>query len=336
MATLYVVTQGAVVGVRQNTIIVTFKRKPLINYPISNIDRIILMGRIQVTAYAVNFFLRRGIEVFFLSRLGKFRGFITPGFSSSTSARKAQYYLSEDQDSALSLASRFVAGKLENSEWVIRKLAGRKSGKNIAGAIRIIRRSLDNIYLAGDLDSLRGFEGASARAYYGALSRLATKPFEFKGRNRRPPRDPVNALMSLGYTFLLNVIHSIVLTRGLDPYVGFLHSDKKGAPALALDLMEEWRPLIDFIIFSALKKKEFSLDDFSRNKKGVFLSKAGLATYTTMFEDLLMSRTIYPPSKEMIKHIQCMEMQVVQLKQSITGKIRKYVPFSIARSYKEE
>jgi len=328
MSTLYLKKQGTVLRKKGDTLVVTKKKKTLLEYPAARIKRVIIMGNVQVTTYAVSYFLKEGIEVFYLSKGGKFRGSLQPSESTSINIRAAQYKAADNNKIALKISRAVVLGKLKNCVSVCRGLSRYKKIM-IPPSAKTLEKVITAIPKAGNIDSLRGYEGSGAREYYGILSKFFPYPFRFNGRNRRPPKDPVNVLLSLGYTLLLNVIFSSVKINSLDPYIGFLHSDKKGAPALVLDLMEEWRPMIDYWIIQSLHKKRIVMEHFSKRNDRVKFADKGMKIFFEIFEENLEKRILHQHLGERTSVFRCMNLQSGELSKFFTGKTEKYIPFKI-------
>ncbi len=154
-------------------------------------------------------------------------------------------------------------------------------------------------------------------------------PFSFNGRNRRPPKDPVNVLLSLGYTLLENSIFSSAKINLLDPYIGFFHSDKKGAPALVLDLMEEWRPLVDYWIIQSIRRKVFVREHFSKKKERIFFSDNGVKIYFLMFEENQEKEMLHKIYGEKTTVFRCMTLQSKLLRECLAGNREDYIPFHL-------
>jgi CRISPR-associated protein Cas1 len=224
----------------------------------------VVMGNVSLTTPAVQALLRAGTDVVFLTRSGRFLGRLSNGLACHVELRRAQFRAFEDPQRALDLARRFVTGKIENQRRLLRRHQKRKPSDNVAVALGRLRRSLAAVEGAGDLDALRGVEGAAAAAYFGCLGALITAPgIVFERRLRRPPPDPVNVLLSFGYTLLGNLVHAAVETAGLDPYLGCLHAPRQGRPSLMLDLVEEFRPvMVDSAMLRAVNTRAVKPSDF--------------------------------------------------------------------------
>lgn len=243
-----------------------------------------LYGKADLSADARNLCLREGIDVVFLTADGRVRGrLIGPG-SRWGERRVAQLKAVLDPALRLNLARAIVAGKLANQYAVLLARQLHLRDEALADALVGLRGSLRPLDRASTLDELRGAEGLGARWYFQGFARALSAPgFSFTGRNRYPPRDPVNAALSFGYALLQTRCEQAVLTAGLDLYVGFLHEATRGAPAMALDLMEELRPVVDRVVLTVFNRRQLAPDDFreplEEELEGVTLDPGERAVY---------------------------------------------------------
>jgi CRISPR-associated protein Cas1 len=180
------------------------------------------------------------------------------------------------------------------------------------------------------LGTLQGLEGAGSRAYFGVLGRLLVGEWTFEGRQRRPPRDPVNALLSFGYVLLTNQVSSAVSIVGLDPYVGYLHSSQFGKPALALDVMEPFRPLVvDSTVLTVLNNRMLSEGDFREELGAWRLNEEGRRTFLTKFEERLETTIRHPTFGYRATYRRCLELEVRLVAKWLSGEIAAYKPFVV-------
>lgn len=223
------------------------------------LDALHLHGSANLTPAARGLLLRLGVDVAFLTRdgrvLGRLEGPLPPGGD----RRLRQLVTALDPGRRLAVARQVVAGKVHNQRAL---LLSRRLGASDPAAVALEEAQVA-AERAADLDVLRGVEGMAARRYFEGFQRLLKRDdVAFDGRTRRPPRDPVNALLSYGYAILLSRVEGAVRAAALDPYVGFLHDAGRGAPALALDLVEEWRPMVDGVVLTLLNLGQLGPDDF--------------------------------------------------------------------------
>jgi len=229
------------------------------------LGQLVLIGNIVMTPAAQDLLLERAIDTVFLSTNGRFRGRLQGGLSGNIRLRMAQYKRGVDDRFATTCGRAIVAGKCHNMSRYLQRFSARHGDSGgRAEALAAIGRAEHGLAGAASLDEIRGFEGAATAAYFaGFASTILVDDFEFNGRHRRPPIDPVNALLSLGYTFVLNAVVAAVEIVGLDPHLGTLHNMLANRPSLACDLMEEYRVLlVDALVVEALNRGILKIDDF--------------------------------------------------------------------------
>ena len=307
--------------------ITDYKGKIIREVRLAALEALWVFGRISLTPPAIHALLRRNIPVFFFSLSGKLLGKLSSPMGKNIELRILQFEKFEDKDFKLSIASRIVVGKIRNQ----RKLLVRHKAN-----ADLLSPYLEKAAKAQSIEELMGIEGTASKIYFGELGKLFSKAgFSFQGRSRRPPKDPVNALLSLGYTLLLGRIWGVVEAAGFDPYLGFLHTPDYGKPALALDLMEEWRaPLVDALVlrlvnWKTLKKADFTTDpDDEDEDAGVRLTSAGLKKFLNAFSEKLREEVTYQPMGKTLKYSDVLKEQVYLLAREIKGDA-KYKPFEM-------
>ncbi|MDQ7850681.1 MAG: CRISPR-associated endonuclease Cas1 [Armatimonadota bacterium] len=289
MTVLYVVEQGAVVQKEGERLVVRKEGRPLASVPVFKVDSVVVFGGVQVSTQAIALLLGNGVELAFMSMDGRLKGRLMPAESRNVLLRLQQYQRYHDADFRLKLGRAVVRGKLSNARALIVRYARNHPGASLAGPLRSLEDSLAQVDSAADLESLRGIEGRGAAAYFTAFARMVTGELRFSGRSRRPPGDPVNALLSLGYSLLTHEMFGAVAARGLDPYLGFYHDVRYGRPALALDLVEEFRaPVVDRTVLSLVNRRVFGPEDFEEGEEGgVFLTKEAFRRFLAAYEERL-------------------------------------------------
>lgn len=300
MPTLYVTEPGAVVRRRSGSLVVTLdedvggseparrKRRELLEVEPHRVELIALVGRAHVTSNATRFCLERGIAVAWFRRNGDFIGRLVPELSRTADLRLSQFRIADDERHALPLARRFVAAKLNNAAAVLSALRSNRPGTaNLGDAIAGLAATAARIEDASDRETLLGLEGDAARTYFSGLWAGFGGDMSFAGRARRPPPDPVNALLSFGYVLLANVLASLLEARGFDPYLGFMHAVRSGRPSLALDLMEELRhPVVDRFVLRVCNLRRIRPGHFENDPErgGVRLTREGLKKFFAAWE----------------------------------------------------
>lgn len=278
--TLYVTTRGSYLRKEGETIVVEAEQKVRARLPIHNIGGLVCFGNVLCSPFLLGHCGENGVAVSFLSEYGRFLARVAGPQSGNVLLRREQYRRADDVARSADLARAFVLGKLNNCRTVLqRHLRDHPAAEGNPKVEVLVPRLLQQmVRLQGalPLDEVRGVEGDAARAYFGVFNELILPKtgFEFHERSRRPPLDPVNALLSFLYTILAHDCRSACESVGLDPQVGFLHRDRPGRPGLALDLMEEMRPfLVDRLVLSLINRQQIGLRDFVTGETGAVLLK---------------------------------------------------------------
>jgi len=287
MATLYLTEQGSVVRKTSDRIVVTRKREVLAEIPCDKLETIFLYGAVQVTSQALAELLDHGIELALFTMKGRLRGQITPPKAKNVVLRMKQYEMASAKERCLDLAREVVAAKIRNSAGLLRRYRINHPETVPLEPIQELELQAERVGTVLSLDELRGVEGSAAARYFAALAGLVPPEIGFTGRNRRPPRDPLNSLLSFGYVLVGNEIQSLLDGMGFDPYIGFYHQLDYGRPSLALDLLEELRaPLIDRFSLGLLKLRKLILGDFQQTpEKGCLLGREPLRKYFAAYEE---------------------------------------------------
>jgi CRISPR-associated protein Cas1 len=326
MSALYITEQGAVLRRVGERLVVTGKeREVLEDVPIIHVDQVVVMGNVQLTTPAMALLLQRDVDVVFLSSRGKFRGRLMTTGSKFAQLRHRQLRLVDDETAVLAIAQEIVVAKLNNQAHLLEQLGG-------AGAVRDIHRDADKARRAASLDSLRGHEGAAGARYFAALRACIPTEWGFTQRIYHPPTDPVNAMLSLGYTLLLKDATAAVQLTGLDPFMGFFHAMDYGRPSLPLDLMEPFRPLIDGLVLGWVQERGNPGDDFDtrRQEHGAVLLKDGARNrYFRLYERQMVQKGLYPPTGERTAYRRCLELQARELAQVVLGQRARFRAFKM-------
>jgi len=284
MRALYVVEQGAILRRSGELLVVERDGEPLARVPLLRLQLVLLFGNVHVTTPTLATLLERGIELVLLTADGEYRGRLVGPEAGSAELRIRQLEAARDEALALDLARRFVRGKLRNQGVLLMRYHDRHP--DIPRAIAAIRDALERAARAGGHGGLLAAEGYGSGAYFTAFATLCPPAFAFSGRQRRPPPDPVNALLSFSYTLLTQRALSALRAVGLDPQVGFLHQLRPGRPSLALDLIEEFRPVADALVLDLLTRSVLQPDHFAppHPERGVRLTPDGLRCFLLEWE----------------------------------------------------
>lgn len=300
MPTLYIQEQGATVGKRAEQVIITKDGKTLQELPLNKIDQVVLMGRgVQMSTALLVELIGRGIPVMLTNQRGsRHYATLTAGPSRFGALRLAQMQRVADAAWTLSLARALVRAKLTNQ----RTLLATTGWPAALAAVAQISAAAAAVDSGADIDAVRGYEGAGAAAYFGAWRTTFQRSWGFQGRAFYPPPDPVNALLSFGYTLLLHDVLTAVQFTGLDPYLGTFHVIEAGRPSLALDLMEEFRPLVvDRLVLELLGAGTLRREQFERPAQrpdAVYLDAAGRKMLVDRYEALMQAPTRLPTGEQ--------------------------------------
>jgi CRISPR-associated protein Cas1 len=289
MATLYLTEQGAVVRKCSEHLIVEKDENRLLEIPCADVDHVMIYGNVQVTTQAIRELAEHGIAIAYFTQGGRLLCQLSPEASKNLVLRQAQWRRHFEAEFALRFGKAVVAGKLENALTVIRDFHHNHPELDCADERAALETARQRAGAADNLDSLRGIEGSAAAAYFRVLGRMVMPPWQFVTRTRRPPRDPVNAVLSFGYVIVANELRSLLDGLGFDPYAGFYHADDYGRPSLALDLLEEFRhALVDRLALHLFNRDVFTPEDFQKAPTaGVYLNREGQKKFFNSYERYL-------------------------------------------------
>jgi CRISPR-associated protein Cas1 len=280
MSVLYVTQPEAVLSKTYEAFTVALKQEDgswkKRSVPAQTVEQVVLMGNPQVTGDALVYALELGMPIHYLSGYGKYLGSALPGYSRNGSLRLAQYALYHDMERRLALVKAIVSAKIHNQHLILYR---HKLGDN---SLKLRKKLVSE---QASLEQVMGVEGLAAKEYFACWDALLKEPWSFPRRNRRPPTDPVNSLLSFAYGLLRMQVTAAVHLAGLDPYIGYLHEVHHGQPAMVLDLMEEFRPLVgDSLVLSVLNNRELQPDDFTESLGAYRLSEDGRKRFLQAFE----------------------------------------------------
>jgi len=297
---------------------------------IREMSHLSVFGHVQVTTGVIQALCSRDVGVSFFSSGGWYYGSLASLSGVNVHTRIAQFRAAADPDKSLALARAFVRGKILNARTLVRRNATAKPRT----ALSRLKQLADDAGRAPGLDTLLGIEGTAARIYFEAFAALLAPPdpqagrFDFEGRNRRPPRDPINALLSFAYALLLRECRVALLKVGFDPTIGFLHQPRPGRPALALDLMEEFRPLIaDSTVLTAVNSGAVSGQDFLQAAGAVALDEVGRRAFLAAYERRMGQEVQHPVFGYRASYRRVLEIQARLLSRVLTGAIPSYPGF---------
>lgn len=328
MAILYLTQQGAILHKSGNRVVVKKNSDVLQEIPIIQLDEVVIFGNGHITTPAIGYLLHKNIPVSFLSSQGKYRGKLQPEHAKDAIIRQRQYAVAADPRQCLELAKCFVRGKLTNSARFCQRQRSRNA--EVKSAIDAIRGAQKKLEAAKNLESLLGYEGAGTAAHYRAFREFLAHDWGFTTRQFRPPPDPINAMLSLGYTLLYNHVSTFINVVGFDPYCGYFHQPRHGHATLASDLMEEFRAIIvNGYVLSLINNNRVRPDDFTQTNKGIRFTKEALNRFLTGYYGRMKQTFQHPKNNEKTDYLRCIELQVRHLARVINAKEAVYEPFTI-------
>ncbi|MDP2953612.1 MAG: CRISPR-associated endonuclease Cas1, partial [Chloroflexota bacterium] len=324
---LYVQTQGAVVGKSGDLLEIRFKGDMLQKVRLMEVSHLALFGNVQVTAQSLRELCDRNIPICHFTYGGWFQG-ITMGMAhKNVDLRLRQYLGAMTPEVSLPIARQIVFGKIKNCRTLLRRNHQEPPPAVLAELDRLAERA----GAAGSMETLLGIEGAAARAYFSefqGMLKTDCMAFDFRGRNRRPPRDPVNAILSFLYAMLIKQAMVTALAVGFDPYLGFYHQPKYGKPALALDLAEEFRPLIaDSVCLTLINNGELASQDILVRGGMAALNQNGRRRVIDAYERRMDTLITHPLFGYTISYRRVMEVQARLLSRHLLGELPSYPVF---------
>lgn len=348
MGILYVTDQGATLSKEGARLLVEKQGKVIRWAHAFKLDQVVLMGNVSISPPAIAYLLQEGIDTVFLSYHGKYRGRLISQFGKNVQLRRTQFRRVEDEAFRLACARAYVRGKLDNCRVLLRSQNRGLMNESVTAAVHRLRVLARHTEKADSVESLMGVEGSGAATHFACFQHLIrVDDIRFDGRNRRPPKDPVNVLLSLGYTLLANAIQTQVHIVGLDPHVGCLHGLEYGRPSLVLDLMEEFRPVIvDSLVLKVINKRIIRATDFYRPedrepaafdfaeqepiKEGypILLRHEGMKKFIAQFEERLNQQVLYVSRGRRLTYRGIFLEQVRLFARSLAGE-EDYVPFAM-------
>ncbi len=333
LRTLYLLKHGQVLGKESERFSIRRKNQPAYQIPAIKVDQIMVFGNAQITTQAMHFCLAERIPVYLLSSSGRFQGVIDSFGTEPVMMHKAQFQRAEDPEFCLDTARAMVRGKINNNRSLLRRLARKHPSDVLQNAIKAQKRILNQLNTAGSLEQIRGFEGNAARINFATMKAILPSHWGFDGRKRQPPPDPINAMLSWGYTNLFYNMYSFLRARGLNPHIGCLHPIRAGHPALASDLMEEFRaPVVDAIVWNLALNNRLTPADFTlpgHPGEGCRLKRVARMRVIRELEKKYNTPIKHPESGLKLDYRRCMEHQVNLFAAVIQGRKPNYIPFTI-------
>ncbi len=344
MTVAYILEQGAYLVKEGERIIVKKDKKILHTLHSFKLEQIVIFGNVSITPPVISYLLKLGIDTVFMSKNGRYKGRLQPLYSKNILLRKKQFERLSDPIFCLNTAKSIVEGKIRNMRTFLLRINRTREDVKLEDHIFSLKRLKEKLENAKDIEEVRGIEGKASAIYFDGFSKgFISKTISFTKRIKRPPTDPVNALLSLGYTFLFNELMGAVSMVGFDPYFGVLHAMEYGRPSLALDLMEEWRtPLIDTLVLSlfnlnVLNEKDFCIsfededDAFEEEseKTPVRLTDEGMRKFIAQYERKIRQKIRHHITGTSLSYRDCIREQIRHFARYIKGEDPEYRPILI-------
>ena len=334
--TLFVTTQGAYLAKEGETIVVKVEKEIRLRLPVHTIGGIVCFGNVSCSPFLMGFCGENGVGISFLTEHGRFLARVQGPVSGNVLLRREQYRKADDQQASADIARAVLTGKIANSRTVLQRAlrdhADKLDADQVGFAVKRLNNYLEQLNQNLPLDELRGCEGDAAHIYFSVFDHLIVaqkEAFSFQERNRRPPLDNVNALLSFIYTLLVHDVRSALETVGLDPAVGFLHRDRPGRPGLALDMMEEFRSfLADRLTLSLINLRQVQGKGFNRSDSGaVLMTDDTRKTVLVAYQERKQEEMVHPFLEEKVTIGTLFHIQALLMARYLRGDLDGYPPF---------
>lgn len=328
MSVLYVKEQGAYVKKCGKRIQVEKDGQRLADLPVFQVTNINIVGNVQVTTQALHFLMQEGIDVSYLKRSGAYIGHMAADSSKNIFLRLAQHEWYRSVDRRLDMARRIVENKVQNQIALIRSFRWNQDEYDHKNDLREMERVLKSLKEKETSNEIMGVEGICSAIYFRAYGHMFRCKIEFHGRNRRPPKDPINVMLSLTYTFLTKEVAAVLEAESFETYLGFLHGIRYGRKSLALDLVEEFRqPVADRLVLRLFNKQMMSEYDFDLEEERVLLREKSFQKFCVEYEKW-MTQSVSEADGRSFREI--LKEQISKLKKAVREQ-KEYVPYSWRR-----
>lgn len=333
--TLYIQEQGAQLGCHGERFVVNRSGKTLLDISRHYVEQIFIFGRVQITAAAMSFCLTRKVPVYLFSGKGSYFGALCSVPGNQVYLRKKQYEITQKLDKIHEFAQSVVQAKIQNYRTFLLRYSRNHPAFKPEKYVDEMTRLEKKLQEADSTDVIRGIEGAATAVYYLGFSKIVQPPFVFQGRNRRPPTDPVNGMLSFGYTLVYYNLYSYICARNLDPDLGLFHCVTPGHHSLSSDLLEEFRaPIVDSLVVSICNNRHLMPDDFyfaetEGSKQPCFMKDPARKLFIHHFEEKMAGTVSHPDSNEPVTWRRCLDLQVMRLRRFIEGTVQRYEPYNV-------
>jgi CRISP-associated protein Cas1 len=337
--TLYVMTPSAYVHLENNTLRIDVEREKRLQVPLHHLGTVVCFGNIMISPALMHRCADEGISFVLLDGNGRFKARLEGAVSGNILLRQAQYHMATNEQFRLAIAKAVIAGKLRNCRQVLLRGAREASDENdqreLSATAKSLAVSIRNLPIADNLDSVRGIEGDAAKVYFSVMPYLVRRdvriPFTMNGRSRRPPRDRFNALLSFLYSMVMNDCRSAIESVGLDPQLGFLHSVRPDRAALALDLMEEFRPILaDRLALTLINRGQITERDIQEREGGaVYLQDDARKIVVTAYQERKQNEIVHPLLDSKVPLGLLPQLQARFLARTVRGEMDGYIPYLV-------
>lgn len=334
--TLFVTTQKSYLSKEGETVVVKVEKDVKVRIPIHTLSGIVCFGNVSMSPFLMGFCAEKDVSVSFLTEYGRFLARIKGPVSGNVLVRREQYRRADSDESSSEIAAAIISAKVSNCRTVLQRSLRDHSDKIDAAKVEQVVKRLGHTVKDIDgtlpLNQLRGIEGDAAANYFGVFDHLITAQkdsFAFNGRNRRPPVDEVNCLLSFLYTLLMHDVRSALECVGLDPAVGFLHRDRPGRPGLALDIMEEFRPFIaDRLVLSLINLCQVTQKDFfKKDSEAVYMTDEGRKKVLMAYQKRKQDEILHPFIEEKVMIGQLFYIQALLMNRYMRNDLDGYPSF---------
>ena len=336
MNTVYISSPDRYLSLDGENLVISHNSSEVARIPLHNIERIMTFGYAGASPALMGKCAENGIELVFMKRNGHFLARVEGQKRGNVLLRRQQYRIADSQEQSLLIAKNIISAKLYNSRWVLERTIRDHSIRIDVDKFKrksiFLQEATKRSFNSSDIDSLRGTEGEGASVYFSVFDDMILQQkndFYFKTRNKRPPLDNVNALLSFAYSLATGMCSSALESVGLDPYVGFMHTDRPGRCSLALDLVEEFRAVMcDRFVITLINKRIINADDFNMREDGaVMLTENGRNNFISAWQKRKYEEIRHPFLKEKVEWGMLPYVQAMLLSRYIRGDLDSYPPF---------
>ncbi len=330
MPPLYLTEHGARLEIENRRATVTREGETLASVPLIHVSEVVVMGNVGLTTPAMKTLMKAGIDVVFLTQDGEYCGRLIGPNTPHVMLRRKQYRCQTESAFVLQMAQHFVTAKLQHLRTLLQRHNRERGEPVLADAVAAVGEHLVRVPRTTTVASLSGVEGAATAAYFGGLKRLlAANEWRFTKRQRRPPPDPVNVLLSFGYTLLAHAAEGAVAATGLDPFACFLHGVEYNRPSLALDVMEEFRPMVDGVVLWACNSGQITPQDFTPGEtpeRPVVMNDRARRRFIEAYERRMEESFTHPKLNQKLSLRQCLLAQARQVAEAVHSGRAEFVP----------